>query len=138
MSVVHRALVRFGDVDPAGIVFYPRYFEMLNSAVEDWFADTTGVDFATLHLGRKLGVPTVRVECEFLKPCRLGERVEVDLEVDAIGGSSAKLRYAFLVDGEARLRGRSVLVCMSLESYRPEPWPDDLRRHIQPAEAARG
>ena len=29
-------LVRFGDCDPAGIVYYPRYMEMFNSLVEDW------------------------------------------------------------------------------------------------------
>ena len=37
MSFQISTKVRFGDVDPAGIVFYPRYFEMLNAAVEDWF-----------------------------------------------------------------------------------------------------
>ena len=45
--------VRFADVDPAGIVFYPRYFEMLNGAVEDWFAQQLGLDFATMHLERQ-------------------------------------------------------------------------------------
>ena len=30
--------VRFGDCDPAAIVFYPRYYEMLNATIEEWFA----------------------------------------------------------------------------------------------------
>lgn len=136
MTIVHRSQVRFGDVDPAGIVFYPRFFEMLNAAVEDWFADFIGVDFATLHLERKIGVPTVRVESDFLAPCRLGEQIDVDLEVEELGRTSAKLRYTFLVNGEARVKGRSVLVCMSLESYRPLPWPAELRKRMQPSQAA--
>ena len=32
-------LVRFADCDPAGIVFYPRYMEMFNALVEDWFRE---------------------------------------------------------------------------------------------------
>jgi 4-hydroxybenzoyl-CoA thioesterase len=136
MTIVHRSQVRFGDVDPAGIVFYPRFFEMLNAAVEDWFADFIGVDFATLHLERRIGVPTVRVESDFLAPCRLGEQIDVDLEVEELGRSSAKLRYTFYVDGEARVKGRSVLVCISLESYRSVPWPAELRKQMQPSKAA--
>ncbi len=136
MTIVHRSQVRFGDVDPAGIVFYPRFFEMLNAAVEDWFADFIGVDFATLHLERRVGVPTVRVESDFLAPCRLGEQIDIDLEVEELGRTSAKLRYSFLVGDEVRVKGRSVLVCMSLESYRPISWPADLRRRMQPSKAA--
>jgi 4-hydroxybenzoyl-CoA thioesterase len=136
MTIVHRSQVRFGDVDPAGIVFYPRFFEMLNAAVEDWFANFIGIDFATMHLERHIGVPTVRVESDFLAPCRLGEQIDVDLEVEELGRSSAKLRYTFYVDGEARVTGRSVLVCMSLESYRPVPWPAEMRKQMQPSKAA--
>ena len=32
--------VRFADCDPAGIVFYPRYFEMFNGLVDVWFRRT--------------------------------------------------------------------------------------------------
>ena len=41
-------VVRFGHCDPAGIVFFPRYFEMLNELVEDWFAQALGLPFAVL------------------------------------------------------------------------------------------
>jgi 4-hydroxybenzoyl-CoA thioesterase len=136
VTIVHRSQVRFGHVDPAGIVFYPRFFEMLNAAVEDWFENFIGVDFATLHLERKIGVPTVRVESDFLAPCRLGEQIDIDLEVEEVGRTSAKLRYTFLVGGEARVKGRSVLVCMSLETYRPLSWPPELRKRMEPSQAA--
>ena len=32
-------LVQFAHCDPAGIVFYARYFEIINEVVEDWFED---------------------------------------------------------------------------------------------------
>lgn len=52
MPFVTTAKVRFAHADAAGIVFYPRYFEMLNGAVEDWFEQDIGLDFKTLHLDR--------------------------------------------------------------------------------------
>jgi hypothetical protein len=38
--------VRFQHVDYAGIVFYPRFLEMLNCLVEDWFEED-GVYYRT-------------------------------------------------------------------------------------------
>jgi acyl-CoA thioesterase FadM len=31
--------IRFQHIDYAGIVFYPRFLEMLNGLVEDWFEE---------------------------------------------------------------------------------------------------
>jgi 4-hydroxybenzoyl-CoA thioesterase len=62
--------VRFAHVDAAAIVFYPCYFEMMNGAVEDWFA-SLGWDFRAMHVVRQMGVPTVKLECEFMAPSPL-------------------------------------------------------------------
>lgn len=130
---VHR-IVRFAHVDAAGIVFYPRYFEMLNDAVEDYFA-ALGVSFADMHLRRGIGVPTVKLDVEFKAPSRLGDRLEFRLDVAAVGRSSATLDVAVLGEDGERLRARVTLVCMDLESGRPNAWPDDMRpRPDAPAE----
>ena len=50
--------VRFADCDAAGIVFFPRYFEMLNGVVEDWFAGPLQTSFRELHVDRQVSVPT--------------------------------------------------------------------------------
>lgn len=130
MSFTTRAQVRFADVDPAGIVFYPRYFEILNAAVEDWFAQELGVDFATLHLKRRIGTPTVRLECDFVAPGELGDALEIELTTLALGRSSCTIAYRISGGGTDRLHAKAVLVCMDLESQKAMPWPDDLRAAI--------
>ena len=35
--------VRFSHCDPASIVYFPRYFDMINGVVEDWFAGALGL-----------------------------------------------------------------------------------------------
>lgn len=124
------ALVRFADVDPAGIVFYPRYFEMLNGAVEDWFAQALGVDFATMHIDRKVGVPTVRLEAEFTAPSRLGEMLEFTITPQRLGRSSCALSVDVTCGGESRFHAEVTLVCMDLVRHRACPWPDDVREAI--------
>lgn len=120
--------ILFQHCDPAGIVFYPRYFEMLNAAVEDWFDRGLGVDFATLHQTRRRGIPTKRLDITFSAPSRLGEDVAVEYAVEDLGGASLTAAVRILgPDGTERLSGRQVLVHIDLDALKPVPWPDDLR-----------
>lgn len=119
--------VMFQHCDPAGIVFYPRYFEMLNAVVEDWFERGLGVSFAELHLGRKVGVPLVHAEADFRAPSRLGETLEFTLTLAKIGRASAHLLIAARCGRERRLDAGLVLSAMDLVTARAVPWPEDLR-----------
>ncbi|MEP6869978.1 MAG: acyl-CoA thioesterase, partial [Novosphingobium sp.] len=80
--------IRFAHVDGAGIVFYPRYFEILNAAVEDWFAEALGADFRSMHHERGIGVPTVQLNAEFLAPSLLGDELAVRITPRHVGRSS--------------------------------------------------
>ncbi|HZU63293.1 MAG TPA: thioesterase family protein [Novosphingobium sp.] len=130
------AKVRFAHVDPAGIVFYPRYFEMLNGAVEDWFALGLGQDFRHLHLDRKVGTPTVKLEATFSAPSFLGDDLDITITPLSLGRSSCPLRVVFACRGELRLTAEVVLVCMDLNSHQAMAWPEDIRAWITPQLAA--
>ena len=127
MSFKTRAKVRFAHVDAAGIVFYPRYFEMLNAALEDWFAEAIGVDFVTMHLSRGIGVPTARIECEFSAPSLLGDDLDIIVTPIEVGRSSCSIRYSVFCKDQERLTADAVIVCMDLEAQRAVAWPDDMR-----------
>lgn len=127
MAFVSRQSVRFAHIDAAGIVFYPRYFELLNAAVEDYFTQVIGVSFAQMHFERKLGVPTVRLETDFVAPSRLGEALDFMLSVQQVGRSSVDIVVDVRCGSEVRVQIRVVLVCMDLETGRPVAWPDDMR-----------
>ena len=130
MSFEARVKVRFADVDPAGIVFYPRYFEMLNGAVEDWFEQVLGLDFKSMHLVRKIGVPTVKLEAHFLAPSELGEELLVTITPRDVGRSSCEIGVTFSGAGRERLRADIVLVCLDLATQRSIAWPETVRRHM--------
>lgn len=123
--IAHRQ-VRFAHVDAAAIVFYPRYFEMLNAAVEDWFA-AMGSDFSTLHKTDGIGTPTVRLDCQFIAPASLGDLLAIELSPLEVGRSSCEFAFRFSVDGANRLCGSAVLVCMDLTAQRAMAWPEHLR-----------
>ncbi len=127
MSFVSRQLVRFAHVDAAGIVFYPQYFVMLHGLIEDWFQDGLDIPYHDYINRRRIGLPTVRMEVDFVAVSRLGDAVRLWLQVARVGGASLTLEVGVTgADGVARMSMRQVLVCTSLETHRPLPLPDDL------------
>src|SRR4051794_8705462 len=123
--------VRFGDCDPAGIVFYPRYFEMFNNLVEDWCAQALGMSFRELHMERGLGLPTVHVETSFVAASELGEVLRAELRVQKMGGASVTLQVRLAGPaGEDRVRASLVLALMNLKERRAVPIPEPLRVRI--------
>ena len=130
-SFAIRILVRFGDCDPAGIVFYPRLLEMFNNLVEDWCSEGLNFSFDDIVTKRGWGLPTVHLEADFLAPCRLGETLTAKLFVRDIGTSSIKADIVLCgPDGRDRVRGKIVLVLMDRQSGRAMALPDALRKSI--------
>ncbi len=123
--------VEFQHCDPAGIVFYPRYFEMINSVIERYFRDHVGYDFAAMHFVDKNGVPTVKIEAEFHAPSRLGDRLMFDLAVKRVGNSSLEILIHATCDEQHRMTVRSTLVRIDLVSARPAPWPEMLAQKLR-------
>ena len=123
-----RHTVRFSHCDPAGIVFFPQYFIMLNGVVEDWFTQALGINYATLIAERRVGLPTVSLQCDFVAPSRMGEHITFGLSVARIGKRSLNLDVACPgPDGSARLRMRQVLVITSLATHQSMDIPPDVR-----------
>lgn len=125
-----RRKVRFADCDPARIAFYPRYFEMLNGIVEDWF-DSMGWGFGEMHIERDIGIPTRRLEADFLRPSHLGDILDLKLSVLKVGTTSVDLQTRFMCGDELRWTVKQTLVLVDMKAARPVPWPDDLRAKLQ-------
>ena len=78
--------VRFAETDPAGIVFFARYFEYAHIAYEDMLV--AGGLPLSYFFENQCGMPLVHSEANYTKPCRLGEALQLQLTVDKIGNRS--------------------------------------------------
>ena len=74
--------IEWGDCDPAGIIFYPRYFDIFDASTALMFERALGVTkfqmFKTLEFA---GFPLVRTRARFLKPTRFGDDVVVESKI---------------------------------------------------------
>ena len=127
---IHSIKVRFGQVDPAGIVFHPRYIEMVNDTIEDWFAHL-GFPFSAMHLEKHFGVPLVHIEADFFRPSRLGETLDFRLRVIKVGRSSLVLAVRGECRGEKRLAAKVILARVDLKKGASAGWTPVLKRALE-------
>lgn len=130
-----KELIRFTHTDPAGYVFFPRYFEMFQAVAEDWFTHRLHSKFSDMVLVQEIGQPTAHIDCQFLHPCRLGEELDLAIVLEKFGTSSLELRFLGTVGGELRLRAHSIQVLVSMKTGRPVPFPDKLRAELEAYQA---
>ncbi len=114
--------VRFGHCDPAGIVFYPRYMEMVNLVVETWFDERLGFSFNQLHVEEKVGVPTVHIESNFYHPSRLEDKLTLHLAIQAMGDTSITLGITIKAADELRAAVTVTLVLIDLPRVKSIAW----------------
>jgi 4-hydroxybenzoyl-CoA thioesterase len=125
--------VRFGQVDYAGIMFYPRFFENFHTVFEDMFSARLGVPYMSILKDRRLGFPTVRIETDFRRPFRFGEPMRLVLDVTHIGRTSITFRYRGF-NGEApepSVQALGTVVVIDLDSFATVEIPADIRAVLE-------
>ena len=126
--------MRFGDLDAAGIAYYPNLVNFLHEAFEDFFTGHVGRPYPEVFR-EGIGFPTVKVEMEFLSPVHYGDHVDIAVIVERVGRSSVQIRYEGSVAGRPVFRARNIMVVVDMKTCRPTPVPPALRERF---EAARG
>jgi 4-hydroxybenzoyl-CoA thioesterase len=124
-----RIVVRFGDLDKAGIVYYPRILHYSHVAFEDFFAQGIGIPYPRLVDERGLGFPSVALETSFDRPFRYGMEPVVHVAVPRVGATSVVFEFEFREhEGGPRLaRSRNTTVCVDLATLAKTEVPQDLR-----------
>ena len=130
--------VRFGEIDQAGVVYYPRFFHYFHQAFEEWFRQALGIPYPDLVRKEGIGFPSVRVETEFMKPLRYGDRARVHIEVLEVGKKSLTLGYELVrvPDGEVSARATIKTVAIDNASFSSVPIPDAWRERFERFRAA--
>lgn len=123
MPFTTRIAVVFGDTDPAGLVYYPNIFHYCHIAMERFISERTGTNYSELIAKHRIGLPTVKVEAEFLHTILYGDEIDIEVDILSMGNSSITLTYSVKRASDQKLCARveQVHVTMNLDSRRPLP-----------------
>jgi 4-hydroxybenzoyl-CoA thioesterase len=125
--------VCFGDIDNAGIVYYPRFMHYFHLAVEEFFERKLGINFADVLHRRNVLLPTVHLESDFRRRLRYGDRIDMEVRVLHMGRTSITWGYRGYRIGEKEelvVEGKNVTVCVTTETFQKIAVPTWLREKL--------
>ena len=126
----------FKHCDPAGLVFHPRYVEMVSETVEAFFADILGWSYKDMHGPDNSAVPTVNINMDLKSPAYLHDELTLSLKITHLGTSSVKMNVVATSDGDPdeKFNATSTMVRVIRQDGRdgnlgmtPAPWPEHVR-----------
>jgi 4-hydroxybenzoyl-CoA thioesterase len=125
--------IRFGDIDRAGIVYYPRFMHYFHVALEEFFASELGIEYHAMVETHRIGLPTVHLETDFSRPFSYGDNIEVEVSVLKVGRSSIAFGYRVFKTGETqpRIVGHNVTVCLDMDSFKKLEIPEWFRQQLE-------
>ncbi|MGI3171073.1 acyl-CoA thioesterase [Pseudooceanicola sp. C21-150M6] len=128
-----RRQVEFNHCDPAGMVFYPRYFEMISATIERFLADEIGYGWADTGVSSGgTGTPMGHIEVRFKAPSLLGDWLDFSLAIQRLGRASATFEIICSGADAPRFTCSATIVHAETGGGRSLPWPDPVRDRMTP------
>lgn len=132
LTTTRSVQIEWGDCDPSGLVFHPRYFAMF-----DW---SLSVHFERVGLLKQdfearfgiSGFPAVESHARYLRPLHYGDRVDIETMIAAFGRSSFEARHVIKKDGDVMVEGSSKRVWAGRDPAAPQklkgrPIPEEVK-----------
>ncbi len=122
LTFIRTTRIEWGDCDPAGIIFYARYFDIFDISTTMMLEGALGMKkIKYLKAYGFLDHPLVETRARFIRPTRFGDDVVVETAVVACDRSSFKIEHKLSLAGT-----------LAAEGFETRVWvvrhPDDPRR----------
>ena len=102
--------VEFHETDMAGIVHFSNFFRYMEFA-EVEFLRARGLSVKMTWEGREIGFPRVSATCDYLKPARFDEVLDIAVTVVRVGQKSVTYAFEFTRAADVIARGKTTSVC---------------------------
>src|SRR5258708_5831962 len=112
--------VEFGETDMAGIMHFSNFFRFMESA-EHAFVRSLGLSISPgMKSDPQVGWPRVAASCEYKRPLKFEDRVDVELKVASKTDKTITYNFIFRKAGEKEecARGSMTVVCVTFRDGR--------------------
>jgi len=134
MGLVNRRdiFIEWGDCDPAGIVYYPRYFEMFDNATVALFAAAGLPKHEMVKAFDIVGIPMVDTGAKFFIPSKWGETIAIESTITKWKNSSFDVQHRAFKGDDLAIEGRETRVWVGRHPDDPEkiksrPIPEEVK-----------
>jgi 4-hydroxybenzoyl-CoA thioesterase len=124
--------VEWGDCDPAGIVYFPRFFEYFDASTGALFEKAGLPKPEMLKKYGLVGILLIEASAQFFVPARFGETVTVETRIVEWGSSSFRVEHKLYKGDRLAAEGRERRVWTVRDAHREsglrsEPVPEEVK-----------
>ncbi|SHG12133.1 1,4-dihydroxy-2-naphthoyl-CoA hydrolase [Desulfacinum infernum DSM 9756] len=126
--------VRFGDTDPYGVVYFASYFRYCHHGIEELLRHVGCPPHEYFrNADRGFGLPIVGASCDFLRPVRYGDELNLFVSVLRLGARSVTFGFHFYLQGSPECVGRGQASMTAIDrTWRSCQLPEELRNGLEP------
>ena len=134
---IHRVTIRFGDCDPAGIVFFPNFLKWMDEASLAFFMAQGVPPWRVLEKQRGIvGTPLLEIQTKFVKSATYGETIEVHTTVEEWNAKTFRHRHVVKRGDDLICEGTELRVFVQRDAenrdrLRSIPIPEDIKALCQ-------
>lgn len=104
-------IVEWGDCDPAGIVFFPRFFAAFDTSTSRLIEAALGIRKARIIRDNGIiGWPMVDTSAKFHKPATFGDSVQIETKIKHVGRSSFSVEHTLTSEGHVCVEATEIRV----------------------------
>ncbi len=126
----HSVQIEWGQCDPAGIVFYPRYFEIIEHSTTVLFQTVLGIKKKQIQDRYAGDMPLGGVTAKFLAQLRYGDDVVVESGIEEFRRSSFDVRHRIVKDGTLCVEALETRIWIGYDAngaMTSQPIPEEVR-----------
>lgn len=122
--------VYYEDTDAGGVVYYANYLRFFERCRTEWMR-SAGFGQAQLADEAGIGFVARKASCEYLKPARLDDLLEVGLSVEKLTRVRVVFRQSVRRGNEELVTGEVEIACVNMATMTPAPIPDFLHSRLE-------
>ena len=132
--------IMWGDLDPLGIVFYPRYYEWIDASAHLFF-QSLNIDLGSLLEKRGIIFALLETGCKYHLAGRYNELIEIDTYIDDLSDKTVLLRHTISRSNDRRLllEAFEKRICLNVSNQvklRAIEMPKDIKKILSEAHSA--
>ncbi len=133
-NIVERKIM-WGDLDPLGIVFYPRFYEWID-ACGHLFFESIGLTLGDLWRDRNIMFGLAETSCRYFRPGRYHQEIRITTSINGLEEKTVQLKHTIRESkGDALLvEAMEKRICLDVsdqENLRAIEIPRDIREVLR-------
>src|SRR5450830_659473 len=121
---IYKTKIKLYLTDAANMIFYSNLFNLAYECYEE-FLENSNFSVSKIINDGKLLIPVVHAEADYIKPMRLGDKIEIQMALNSAGKSSYKLDYDFYnAFMEKVAHAKTIHVLVGMGDYKPAKIPE--------------